>query len=149
MSITTLDSGAGRTRWSADVRAGSSLGARFGRCARPACQRSACRAGDSRLTDHEMAAILSAAAEAGAISACYSLLRLPVRWDRSFWIGWTASSAGSAACRIAHSRDHGGDLNDRPLRMPHAAAKPAYADGIAAAFRVFARKFRLNQDMPT
>jgi len=100
------------------------------------------------LTDHEMAAILSAAAEAGAITASYSLLRLPECVGPVF-LDWLDHHRPLARQRVESliRSTHSGSLDDGRFgsRM---RGEAAYADGIAAAFRLFARKFHLDAKMP-
>jgi len=100
------------------------------------------------LTDHELAAILAAAAEAGATSAAYSLLRLPECVGPIF-LDWLDRHRPLARQRVESlvRATHGGALNDSRFgcRM---RGEAAYADGIAASFRLFAHKFALDRDMP-
>jgi len=97
------------------------------------------------LTDSELPAILAAAAESGASSAGYTLLRLPgaVRDVFSEWLERTQPEVrGRVLARIRAVR--GGRLNDakfgRRLR-----GQGNIADAIAATFRLFAHKLELDR----
>jgi DNA repair photolyase len=100
------------------------------------------------LTDNEVPAILSAAKEAGALSAGYVLLRLPwaVRpifedWlDRNFPL-----QAEKVKSLVRSTRDGKMYQTDWGLRQ---RGSGAYAEQINQNFKVFTRKLGLDQPMP-
>jgi DNA repair photolyase len=100
------------------------------------------------LNDHEMAGLLQAAAEAGAMCARYVLLRLPMAVSDLF-LQWLDTHRPLARSRveglIRATRD--GALDDARFgcRMRGDAA---YADAVAASFRVFSRQYGLDGSMP-
>ena len=100
------------------------------------------------LNDHELAAILSAARQAGAMSAQYTLLRLPHAVAPIF-LAWLDQHRPAARPRIESliRSTRGGQLNDACFgsRM---RGEAAYAENIRNAFEVFARKFELHQALP-
>jgi DNA repair photolyase len=100
------------------------------------------------LTDHEMAAILEAASEAGAMSAASTLLRLPEGVGPLF-LDWLDRHRPLARRRVESliRATRGGALDESRFgcRM---RGQAAYADGIAASFRLFARKAGLDGDLP-
>jgi DNA repair photolyase len=100
------------------------------------------------LTDREAPAILRAAAEAGARSAGYILLRLPLA-VRPIFQDWLARTRPDAAGRIeALIRDtRGGRMNDAQFgrRM---RGQGEYAEQLLRTFQVFARRYGLDQPMP-
>ncbi len=97
------------------------------------------------LTDHEMAAILQAAREAGALSAAYTLLRLPEGVGPLF-LDWLDRHRPLARQRVESliRSTRGGALDDSRFgcRM---RGEAAYADGIATSFRLFAHKQGLDR----
>lgn len=100
------------------------------------------------LTDAEIPAILRAAAEAGAQCAHYVLLRLPLT-VRPVFLDWLARQVPERKARIESLiRDvRDGGMNDASFgRRQHGSG--AYADQIAASFRVFARRYGLDSDLP-
>lgn len=100
------------------------------------------------LTDHEMAAVLQAAAKAGARSAAFALLRLPPPADTVF-LDWLQTHRPSARQRVESliRSTHGGDLDDGRSGS-RLRGQGGYATGIASAFRLFARKFGLDTPPP-
>ncbi len=100
------------------------------------------------LNDEEIPAILSTAAEAGAMSAAYVLLRLPAPVDRLFddWLQrHLPERRGRVLGRIQQCR--GGRLNDGRFgsRM---RGEGDYAKQIQALFRLIARKSGLDRPLP-
>ena len=100
------------------------------------------------LTDSEVPAILAAAKAAGAGAAGYGLLRLPLSVAPVFldWLGRTfPDRVDKVVGRIRDVR--GGRLNDAEFgrRM---AGTGAWAAQVAALFRVFARRHRLDGGLP-
>ncbi|MFO7905109.1 MAG: PA0069 family radical SAM protein [Pirellulaceae bacterium] len=96
------------------------------------------------LTDHEMAAVLQAAAEAGARSAAFALLRLPPPTDTVF-LDWLQTHRPSARQRVESliRSTRGGGLDDSRYGF-RLHGQAGYATGIASSFRLFARKFGLD-----
>ncbi|NLX98861.1 MAG: PA0069 family radical SAM protein [Rhodopirellula sp.] len=100
------------------------------------------------LTDHEIPAILAAAAEAGARAACHTHLRLPATVQPVFleWLERTRPwSRERIESLIRSMRD--GKLNSPEFghRM-HGTGE--MAEQITALFQVFARKHGLDGDLP-
>ncbi len=100
------------------------------------------------LNDSELPAILGAAAEAGAQSAGYVLLRLPLA-VRPIFVEWLERCAPLKAERvqalIRSTRD--GQLYDAQFG-PRMRGTGPYADGIRQTFAVFARKHGLDGKLP-
>ena len=101
------------------------------------------------LNDNEVPAILKAAKEAGAISASYVLLRLPLTVEPVFleWLERTQPDRQERILnRIRQTRE--GQLNDSAFgsRM---RGSGQIADQIRNLFKVFCRKFLLDQPLPT
>ncbi len=100
------------------------------------------------LTDAEIPRILAAAAEAGARSASWTLLRLAKPLDEIF-TNWLAEHYPDRQARVLHrireTRD--GRISDSQFgrRM---RGTGAYAEQIAALFAVAARKHGLDQPLP-
>ena len=101
------------------------------------------------LTDQEIPAILQAAQQAGARSAGYQLLRLPLSVAPVF-TSWLAANFPLAKNRVESLiRDtRRGQLNDAEFGRRHLGEGP-YARSIHRSFRVFAKKLGLNDPMPT
>ena len=100
------------------------------------------------LTDSEIPAILAAAAEAGATSAAYTMLRLP--WSvRPVFLDWLARVRPLALEKVEHLiRDvRGGELNASAWGERMRGTGPI-ADHIAQLFRVCRRRARLDGPMP-
>lgn len=100
------------------------------------------------LNDHELPAILEAAADAGATTASYILLRLPLAVKPIFleWLARTnPSRAERVISRIRSVRD--GHLSNSTFgtRM---RGTGEIADQIANTFHVFARKYGLDRPIP-
>jgi len=100
------------------------------------------------LNDREIPAILQAAAEVGARSASWTLLRLPLA-VRPIFEDWLLREVPLAAERIKSlvrdTRD--GRMNDSRWGS-RLRGEGGYAEQIAATFRVFAAKYGLNQPLP-
>jgi DNA repair photolyase len=101
------------------------------------------------LNDHEIASILQAARRAGAISAQYTLLRLPHAVAPIF-LAWLDQHRPAARARIESliRSTRGGELNDACFgsRM---RGEAAYAENIKRAFEVFTRKYELHHPAPS
>ncbi len=100
------------------------------------------------LTDLEVPSILQAAAEAGALTAGWQMLRLP--WAvRPVFEDWLAKNRPGLRERIMGRIQavRGGKMNDFEFgrRM---SGQGEYADGISQTFQVFAHKFGLDRRMP-
>lgn len=100
------------------------------------------------LTDHELARVLEAAAEAGASSASFALLRLPHAAGPVF-LDWLDTHHPLARKRVETliRSTRGGQLDDRRYRC-RLRGEAGYAAGIAGSFRIFARRFGLEQPLP-
>lgn len=100
------------------------------------------------LTEHEVPAILAAAAESGATSAGYIVLRLP-RTITDIFTAWLDTHAPSKKDRVlARVREiRGGDLNvtDWGKRMK---GEGIFAEQIRQLFRVARRRAGLDQPVP-
>lgn len=100
------------------------------------------------LTDPEIEAILAAGAEAGARAASWVMLRLP-REVSMLWQDWLAEHYPDRADRVmARLREmHGG--RDYDPRWGHRMrGEGAYAQMIAARFRLAARRLGLDRALP-
>jgi DNA repair photolyase len=101
------------------------------------------------LTDSETPAILAAAAEAGAQTAYYQLLRLPLTVQPVF-LEWLQRTHPLQAKRVESMirSTRGGELNCSEFgqRMNGAGQ---IAEQIAQVFRTFARKHGLDRDLPS
>jgi DNA repair photolyase len=100
------------------------------------------------LNDRELPAILDAARQAGARTAGYTLLRLPLT-VRPVFEDWLARNRPLAAERIlALIRDtRGGRMNDSQFGR-RLSGRGAYAQQIAETFKVFARRHGLHERLP-
>ncbi|HET6882222.1 MAG TPA: PA0069 family radical SAM protein [Pirellulales bacterium] len=100
------------------------------------------------LTDHEMAAILERAREAGAMSAGYVLLRLPLTVVPVFQ-AWLAENFPNKRERIESliRSTRSGGLYQPQFGLRQRGDGP-YAQQIAQNFQVFARKFGLDGRLP-
>lgn len=100
------------------------------------------------LTDHEMPAILEAAADAGATRAVFLLLRLPAGVAEHF-VAWLDSRfpdrKEKVLARIRESR--GGRLDDSAFHRRF-RGEGRYAQTLASLFAASARKFGLDRDPP-
>jgi DNA repair photolyase len=100
------------------------------------------------LNDHEIASILQAASQAGAMSAQYTLLRLPLAVAPIF-LAWLDEHRPAARARIESliRSTRSGQLND-PCFGSRMRGEASYAANIRSAFKVFARKFNLHKPLP-
>ena len=97
------------------------------------------------LNDEEIPAILAAAREAGATSASYVLLRLPLAVEPIFR-DWLERHVPDKRARVeARIRDtRGGKLSDSQFGRRH-RGQGVYAEQIAATFKVFAHKLGFDR----
>src|SRR5262245_44311702 len=101
------------------------------------------------LTDHEMPAILSAVAKAGAMAAGYVPLRLPYGVAPLFEEWLTLHRPLQKEKVLNRIREiRGGRLND-PNFVDRMQGKGAYAEHISELFEVSCRKAGLNAKRPT
>ena len=100
------------------------------------------------LTDHEMPAILEAAAEAGATRAAFLLLRLPAGVDRHFKTWLSTRFPDRAKKVLARIRETRGGRLDDPAFHRRFRGQGRYAEHLAALFKVSARKFGLDRPPP-
>jgi DNA repair photolyase len=100
------------------------------------------------LTDHEMPAILSAVAKAGAVTAGYVPLRLPYAVKELFEQWLSIHRPGQKEKILNRVRDvRGGELND-PNFGSRMRGKGAYAANMEELFHVACRKAGLNSSSP-
>ena len=100
------------------------------------------------LTDHEMPAILSAVAKAGAAAASYVPLRLPYGVAPLFEEWLTLHRPLQKEKILNRVRDiRGGRLNDPNFRTRMQGSGP-YAEHISELFEVSCRKAGLNSKRP-
>lgn len=100
------------------------------------------------LTDHELPAILAAAGAAGARSAGFLLLRLPLTVKPVF-LDWLERTQPTHKDRIlARIRDtRGGRLSDAEFGRRH-TGEGEYAEQLRQTFRLFATKQGLDRPLP-
>ncbi|MBN2701334.1 MAG: PA0069 family radical SAM protein [Methylothermaceae bacterium] len=100
------------------------------------------------LTEPELESILQAAAEAGAVSAAYMLVRLPLEVAELFEEWLHAHFPLQADHVLNRIRDiRGGRAND-PRFGHRLRGEGIFADLIAKRFRIAARRFQLDADAP-
>jgi DNA repair photolyase len=101
------------------------------------------------VTDHEIEAILAAAAEAGVSSASFTMLRLPYELV-GLWDAWLADHAPDRRQRaLARQREvHGGRLND-PRFGSRMRGEGPYYDMIRDRFHLARRRLGLRRDRLT
>ncbi len=101
------------------------------------------------LTDHEIPKILEAAANAGAISAGYTMLRLPYS-VKDLFVDWLENHFPEKKEKVLGAiRDVRGDkLYDARFGTRMTGEGP-YAENIKNIFQVFKRKYRLDQKIRT
>ncbi|XSG84770.1 MAG: PA0069 family radical SAM protein [Methylohalobius sp. ZOD2] len=100
------------------------------------------------LTDPELESILQAAAEAGAVSAAYMLVRLPLEVAELFEEWLHAHFPLQADHVLNRIRDvRGGRAND-PRFGHRLRGEGLFAELIAKRFRIAARRFQLDADAP-
>ena len=100
------------------------------------------------ITDHEIPAVLQAVAEAGATRASWVMLRLP--WQvKSLFLDWLQRHFPDRASRIENEirRMRNGKLYDAAWGN-RGRGEGARAEQIAATFKVFAGRHRLDRAMP-
>ncbi len=98
------------------------------------------------LTDAELPAILAAAAQAGAVSAGYVLLRLPYT-VKDVFLQWLDDHAPSKKARVIDRLEalRGGKLND-PSWGARLQGQGVFADQLRDLFQLTARREGLNRD---
>jgi DNA repair photolyase len=96
------------------------------------------------LNDHEMPAILAAARDAGAISASYTLLRLPAT-VRDVFLEWLQRCRPNHAAKVENfvRSTRGGRLNHSSFENRHRGVG-AIAEQVSQTFRVFALRYGLD-----
>ncbi|MBK9120032.1 MAG: PA0069 family radical SAM protein [Phycisphaerales bacterium] len=100
------------------------------------------------LTDTEVPQILAAAAEAGARSAAWALLRLPYQ-IKALFLDWLKRSLQPARARQVEAlirRASGGKLYDASVARHR--GRGARAEQIAQTFDLFTRRYGLCRDAP-
>lgn len=99
------------------------------------------------LTDHETPAILRAAADAGAVTAYYVVLRLPLG-VKDLFVDWLGRHFGGGEKVLGRVRDaRGGKLNDPRFGM-RMRAEGQWADTFNQLFHVTRKKVGLERPMP-
>jgi DNA repair photolyase len=100
------------------------------------------------LTDHEIPAILRAAAKAGATFAGHVVIRLP-HAVKDLFETWLSQHVPERKEKVLHRirEVRGGALND-PKFGSRMSGRGVYADQIHALFRLGCRKARLSQEPP-
>jgi len=100
------------------------------------------------LNDSEIPELLKQAASAGAVSAAYVLLRLPLTVKPVF-LDWLQSQYPSRAERVISLIQHvrGGRMNDATFRG-RMRGVGQIASQIEESFRVFSRKYDLHRSLP-
>ncbi len=100
------------------------------------------------LNDHEIPAILAAAAEAGAVSAGWAMLRLP-HGVKELFVDWLDRvHPGKKARVLARVREvRGGRLDDARFGT-RLAGEGVFAEQIRALFRASARRLGLDRPPP-
>jgi DNA repair photolyase len=100
------------------------------------------------LTDCEIPSILAAAAEAGAKTAGYVLLRLPFA-VRPIFDEWLARNRPAQRDRVISRirTTRGGEMYQTEWRVRQTGTGQ-YAEQIAATFKAFKKKHRLDGDLP-
>lgn len=148
VSITTLDDGLARTMEPRTSRPAARLRAICELSAAGVPVRAMLAPLIPGLNDHEVPALMRAVREAGAISAGYTLLRLPLAVAPVFR-DWLARTHPTHAERVEQlirgTRD--GKLYVSKFGERMRGVGPI-ADQIAQTFRVFARKYELDNPVP-
>src|SRR4029078_3811493 len=95
------------------------------------------------ITDHEIPQVLKAAADAGARTAGYVLMRLPGAVAGLFE-GWLAEHFPDRKDKVLHRIQElrGGKMND-PRFGSRMRGEGVYADQIKATFQTFRRRYNL------
>jgi DNA repair photolyase len=101
------------------------------------------------ITDHEMPKILEAAAQAGARTAGYVMMRLPGAVSGLF-AEWLERHFPDRKEKVLHRVQElrGGKLND-PRFGSRMRGEGIYADQVRATFETFRRRYGLDQPFPT
>jgi DNA repair photolyase len=100
------------------------------------------------LTDHEIPAILKSCADAGAMNAHYTMLRLPYGVKDLFSTWLEQHYPDKAKKVLAHVRDvRGGKLND-PNFGSRMRGEGVYADHVANIFQLYKKKYGLTKRRP-
>ena len=100
------------------------------------------------LTDHELEALLEAAAEAGAVSASYILLRLPLEVAPLFEAWLAEAEPGRAAHVMARMREmRGGKSYDADFAQ-RMKGQGLWAELLKRRFQIAAKRLGLNQARP-
>jgi DNA repair photolyase len=96
------------------------------------------------LNDHEVPAILAAAREAGAMSASYTLLRLPST-VRDVFLEWLQRCRPNHAAKVESfiRSTRGGRLNNSSFKDRHRGVGPI-AEQVKQSFKVFAKRYGLD-----
>lgn len=97
------------------------------------------------LTEHELPALLKAAAEAGATSAGYVLLRLPYQ-VKALFMDWLAREFPEKAAKVEHGireTRHGALYNTEWFERQK--GKGVRAEQLARTFKMFTRRYGLDQ----
>lgn len=100
------------------------------------------------LTDHELEAILSAAKEAGAVSASSIVLRLPREVSQLFQ-DWLAEAFPDRAARVmARVRELHGGQNYDPAFGTRMTGQGKWADLMRQRFQLATRRLELDRKLP-
>jgi DNA repair photolyase len=100
------------------------------------------------LNDREIPALLKAAAEAGAIKAGWTMMRLPFEL-KTLFLEWLHRCVPEKATRIEHliREVRGGSMSD-PRFGTRMRGEGTTADVIKRLFDVYARKYGLDRPLP-
>ncbi len=100
------------------------------------------------LNDHEVPTLLKAAAEAGAVSASYTLLRLPPSVQPVF-LDWLDRNVPAQRRKIENliRATHGGELDDPRFGFRMCGTGPL-AEQIRKTFDVFRSRYGLDRSLP-
>ena len=101
------------------------------------------------LNDHEIAAIMKAASEAGATFSAYTFIRLNGAIKLLFH-DWLYKNFPNRADKVWHliEQGHGGKVNDSQWGRRMRGEGPV-ADMVAKQYETFNRKYRLNEERAT
>jgi DNA repair photolyase len=97
------------------------------------------------LTDHEIPAIIQAAKEAGAVSAYYTMLRLPLAVEAIF-VNWVKENVPDRAEKIIHKIQsvRGGKMYD-PDFASRMKGEGVFAEHIQQFFELNCRRHGMNK----
>ena len=101
------------------------------------------------LTDHEVPTLLKAAAEAGAINAGYTIVRINGAVEpvfRSWLQEHFPDRASKVIAQVGHA--HGGTMNDSTFGR-RIKGEGAFAENIGRVFRLFRQRYFRNQQLPS